>query len=254
MRPGCVPLAAFLVWSGSCAALAEGLPDGFVYLRTVAPSIYQDIRYYGGHNFIGRPIAGYLAPECILTAPAARALAQVQAELAASNLSLLIYDCYRPQRAVDDFKAWSRDAADQAMKAEFYPRVDKADFFKLGYVADKSGHTRGSTVDLTVVPLPFVMPRPYAESAANIDCAAPASTRLRDGSLDFGTAFDCMDEASHIDATAISPAARHNRALLHELMLEHGFKDYYEEWWHYTLRDEPFPDTYFDFPITAPPR
>jgi D-alanyl-D-alanine dipeptidase len=254
MKLGYVPLAVFLVWCGCCAALAESMPDGFVYLRTVAPAIYQDIRYYGRHNFVGRPIAGYLAPECILTAPAARALAQVQAELAASNLSLLVYDCYRPQRAVDDFKAWSLAAADQATKAEFYPRVDKADFFKLGYVADKSGHTRGSTVDLAIVPLPFVAPRPYAESDAKIDCAAPANTRFRDGSLDFGTAFDCMDEASHIDATSISPTARHNRALLHELMLKYGFKDYHEEWWHYTLRDEPFPDTYFDFPITASPR
>jgi zinc D-Ala-D-Ala dipeptidase len=87
-----------------------------------------------------------------------------------------------------------------------------------------------------------------------VDCTAPADQRFRDGSLDFGTGFDCMDEKSHIDATAISPAAQHNRALLHDLMLGHGFKDYHEEWWHYTLREEPFPDTYFDFPVTAPAR
>jgi D-alanyl-D-alanine dipeptidase len=140
------------------------------------------------------------------------------------------------------------------MKAEFYPRVDKADFVKLGYVADKSGHSRGSTVDLSIVPVPLVEPAPYRAEAPKVDCTAPADQRFRDGSLDFGTAFDCMDQKSHIDATAISPAAQHNRALLHDLMLAHGFKDYHEEWWHYTLREEPFPDTYFDFPVTAPAR
>ena len=140
------------------------------------------------------------------------------------------------------------------MKAEFYPRVDKADFVKLGYVADKSGHSRGSTVDLAIVPVPLVEPAPYRADAPKVDCAAPADRRFRDGSLDFGTGFDCMDEKSHIDATAISPAAQHNRALLHDLMLGHGFKDYHEEWWHFTLREEPFPDTYFDFPVAAPSR
>lgn len=243
-----------LACRGAAAADTGNLPDGFVYLRDVAPSIRQDMRYFGRHNFIGRPIAGYLAPECILTARAARALAEVQAELAPSNLSLVVYDCYRPQRAVDDFLAWGRIPADQKMKAEFYPRVDKADFVKLGYVSDKSGHTRGSTVDLAIVPSSAVVPAPYRDDAPKIDCAAPANVRWRDGSLDFGTAFDCMDEASHIDMISIPPAAQYNRALLHDLMLKHGFKDYQQEWWHYTLRDEPFPQTYFDFPVTAPAR
>ncbi len=251
-------LSAMMLWLfsffGAAAAGTDNLPDGFVYLRDVAPTIRQDMRYFGRHNFIGRPITGYQAPECILTSPAARALLEVQAELAPSNLSLVVYDCYRPQRAVDDFVTWGRNPADQKMKAEFYPRVDKADFVKLGYVSDKSGHTRGSTVDLAIVPLPMVALAPYLENAPKVDCAAPANTRWRDGSLDFGTAFDCMDEASHIDATSIPPAAQYNRALLHDLMLKHGFKDYHEEWWHYTLRDEPFPQTYFDFPVTAPPR
>jgi zinc D-Ala-D-Ala dipeptidase len=233
---------------------ANDLPSGFVYLRDVAPTVRQDMRYYGSHNFIGRPISGYLAPECILTAQAAQALAAVQADLAASNLSLVVFDCYRPQRAVHDFVTWGQSSADQRMKAEFYPRVDKADFVKLGYVADKSGHSRGSTVDLAIVPVPLVEPQPYRQDAPQVDCTAPADQRFRDGTLDFGTGFDCMDEKSHIDATAISPAAQHNRALLHDLMLAHGFKDYHEEWWHYTLRAEPFPDTYFDFPVMAPAR
>jgi zinc D-Ala-D-Ala dipeptidase len=254
MRSVWIVILALVTALGSATCDADALPDGFVYLRHVVPSIHQDIRYFGRHNFIGRRIAGYLAPECILTTKAANTLAEVQAELAPSNLSLVVYDCYRPQRAVDEFLAWGRDPTDQTTKAEFYPRVDKADFVKLGYVSDKSGHTRGSTVDLAIVPLPKVAPAPYLGDTAKIDCAAPASVRWRDGSLDFGTAFDCMDEASHIDATNLPPAAMSNRALLHNLMLKHGFKDYHEEWWHYTLRDEPYPQTYFDFPITAPAR
>jgi D-alanyl-D-alanine dipeptidase len=157
-------IGVLLVLIGS--ATARDLPEGFVYLRDFAPTIRQDLRYYGSHNFIGRPIPGYLAPECILTAPAAHALAAVQADIAPSNLSLVVYDCYRPQRAVNDFVSWGQNAADQAMKAEFYPRVDKADFVKLGYVADKSSHTRGSTVDLAIVPLPLVEPAPYRAEPA----------------------------------------------------------------------------------------
>jgi zinc D-Ala-D-Ala dipeptidase len=149
------------------------------------------------------------------------------------------------------FDMGAGDPADQKMKTEFYSRVDKADLVNLGYVADKSGHTRGSTVDLAIVPLPMLAPATYLDNAPKIDCAAPASARWRDGSLDFGTTFDCMDEASHIDATAIPPAAKSNRALLHDLMVKHSFKDYPREWWHYTLRNEPFPQTYFDFPIVA---
>jgi D-alanyl-D-alanine dipeptidase len=254
MKTPWVHILALVTALEASAPDARALEDGFVYLRDVAPTIQQDMRYFGRHNFIGRPIPGSLAPECILTAQAARALAGVQAELAPSNLSLVVYDCYRPQRAVDEFLAWGRDATDQKMKAEFYPRVDKADFVKLGYVSDKSGHTRGSTVDLAIVPVPLVAPPPYRDDTPKIDCAAPVNVRWRDGSLDFGTAFDCMDEASHIDATTIPATAKSNRALLHDLMLKHGFKDYHEEWWHYTLRDEPFPQTYFDFPVIAPPR
>jgi len=249
----CRSIVAVMLGSvlATAASDARALEDGFVYLRSVAPTIQQDMRYFGRHNFIGRPIAGYLAPECILTTQAARGLAEVQSELAPSNLSLVVYDCYRPQRAVNDFLTWGHNATDQKMKAEFYPRVDKADFVKLGYVSDQSGHTRGSTVDLAIVPVPLVAPAPYRDNTPKIDCAAPANLRWRDGSLDFGTAFDCMDEASHVDATAIPAAAQANRTLLRDLMLKHGFKDYHQEWWHYTLRNEPFPQTYFDFPVTA---
>lgn len=224
-------------------------PPGFVYLRDVAPSIVQDIRYRGYHNFLGRPVAGYGAAECILTRQAAQALAKVQAELEASDLTLRVYDCYRPQRAVDDFIAWSRDPSDQRMKAEFYPRVDKALFFKLGYVAAKSGHTRGSTVDLTIERLPPHAAAPYAPGDPLTSCIAPFVERYHDGSLDMGTGFDCMDELSHPDAE-IGNIAEAHRKMLAYVMEKNGFKGIEEEWWHFTLANEPYPNTYFDFPIT----
>ncbi|HET7716082.1 MAG TPA: M15 family metallopeptidase [Bauldia sp.] len=244
-------ISALLLLLSASAASAEQLPEGFVWLRQVDPTIEQDIRYYGRHNFIGRPIAGYEAPECILTREAAEALAAVQAELVRSGLSLKVYDCYRPQRAVDEFVAWAADGADQATKAEFYPRVDKALFFDLGYVARKSGHTRGSTVDLTIVRLGHAVEPPYRAGEPLSDCALPMAERFPDASLDFGTGFDCMDEKSHHGRTDIPSVAQTNRLMLKDLMERHGFAAYPEEWWHYTLQDEPFPDTYFDFPVVS---
>jgi D-alanyl-D-alanine dipeptidase len=131
-------------------APAAGLPAGFVYLRDIDPGIPQDMRYAGGHNFVGRPIAGYDAAECVLTERAARALVVVQKALAEKQLSLLVWDCYRPARAVADFWRWSQDAADDRMRAEFYPRIDKGKLFALAYIARRSGHSRGSTVDLGI--------------------------------------------------------------------------------------------------------
>jgi D-alanyl-D-alanine dipeptidase len=224
-------------------------PADFVYLRDVAPTIVQDIRYAGYHNFLGRPVAGYEAPECILTRRAAEALAKVQAELEANELTLRVYDCYRPQRAVNDFIAWSKVVSDQRMKTEFYPRVDKALFFKLGYVAAKSGHTRGSTVDLTIERLPPRAASAYAPGDPLVSCIAPYIQRYHDGSLDMGTGFDCMDELSHPGAEVGSIAEAHRRLLEH-MMEKNGFKGIKEEWWHFTLAGEPYPKTYFDFPIT----
>lgn len=244
-------LAAALAVTTSAWA-QEAMPDGFVWLRDIDPTIEQEIRYYGAHSFMGRPIAGYEAPECILTREAAEALSTIQAELAQSRLSLKVYDCYRPQRAVDDFVAWSKDVPDQAMKAEFYPRVDKARAFELGYIAAKSGHTRGSTADLTIVPKDHAIQRPYIPGEALVDCALPASERFPDTSIDFGTGFDCMDEKSHHGRTDIPVVAQMNRLAFRDIMGRHGFKAIAEEWWHYTLKDEPFPDTYFNFPVVSP--
>ena len=248
-----LPLALVAALLASAAVAQNTVPDGFVWLKDVDPTIEQDIRYYGSHNFLGRPVAGYEAPECILTREAAEALMAIQAELAQSRLSLKVYDCYRPQRAVDDFIAWADVVEDQATKAAFYPRVDKARFFELGYVAKKSGHTRGSTVDVAIVPVGHPAAPAYAPGDELVDCALPADRRFADPTLDFGTGFDCMDEKSHHGNEAVAPVARGNRLILKDIMERYGFSPYAEEWWHYTLKSEPFPETYFDFPVTARP-
>lgn len=223
------------------------LPDNFVYLENIEPSIVQDIRYAKFHNFIGHPIRGYHAEKCILTEQAAKALAQVQAELMLSRLSLKVFDCYRPTMAVDEFFTWSLLPQQQEMKAEFYPNVDKKDFFKLGYVAEKSGHSRGSTVDLAIVPLGGHSDT-YVPQQALQSCTQPYQLRFFDGMLDFGTGYDCMDPLSHGNAK-VGLVARANRAMLRDIMDKYGFDPYPEEWWHFTLRNEPFPKTYFNFPI-----
>lgn len=204
------------------------LPHKFVYLKDVDPSIIQEMKYITQDNFIGRPIAGYEAAQCILTQPAALALAKVQQALKAKGLSLKVFDCYRPQTAVNDFIKWSKDVSDQKMKAKYYPRVNKADFFTLGYVGAKSGHTRGSTVDLTIVRLEANQP--------------PKE-------LAMGTRFDFMDELSHALSEHIQGRPRDNRFLLRHAMQQAGFNPYDTEWWHFTLKNEPFPETYFDFPV-----
>lgn len=225
------------------------LPKGFVYLSDIDASILQDIRYASDHNFIGRPIHGYDAPRCILTKETAQALAKVQKELQPLSLSLKVYDCYRPVMAVQDFMAWSKDSKQQEMKAEFYPRVNKADFFRLGYVAEKSGHNRGSTVDLTLVTLPVVSQPAYHKGQPLLACTATYLQRYRDNSIDMGTGFDCMDILSHGLNRDVGDRAFKHRMMLRNLMIKHGFQPYEEEWWHFTLKNELYPNTYFNFPV-----
>lgn len=243
----CLLIGIFYLTSGYAAS--TNLPINFVYLKNIDPTIVQNIRYATNHNFIGQPIKGYEAGECILTKSAALALSQIQQELRQSNLSLMVYDCYRPQMAVDEFIAWSQQPADQKMKAEFYPRVNKSDFFKLGYVAAKSGHTRGSTVDLTIVSLPYTDSEHYQADKKLIACFAAYRQRFNDGSIDMGTSFDCMDASAHNDNTSINLVAYYNRLLLKSLMEKYGFVSYEPEWWHFTLKNEQYPDSYFNFPI-----
>ena len=194
-----------------------------VRLSDVDETITQDPRYAGSDNFMGRPVRGYLAPEVIMTREAAVAPVTAQKSAKAQGLSLLVFDGYRPQRAVDHFVEWGADLADTLNKAAYYPNVPKAELFERGYIAKRSGHSRGSTVDVTLT---------------------------RDGlPLDMGTPFDFFDELSHTENPAITPEAMANRMLLRDIMTAAGFRNYVNEWWHYTLVSEPYPDTYFDIPI-----
>ena len=234
------------------AVAASALPKGFVYLRDVDPTIRQDIRYAGSHNFVGRPINGYLAAECILSAPTAKALAVVQKSLANKKLSLIVWDCYRPTRAVDDFVQWSRDPSHLEMKAEFYPRTDKAKLFALGYIARRSGHSRGSTVDLGIVPAELSStpaPDPAQPLKAMHDYLK--GERFEDGTIDFGTGYDCLDVLANTSAD-VGTAARSNRQTLKSAMQGVGFRPYAREWWHFQLANEPF-DHGFDFEVAARP-
>jgi D-alanyl-D-alanine dipeptidase len=239
------------VLTGSALA-GPALPRGFVYLRDIDPTIVQDIRYAGSHNFVGRPIRGYLAAECILSASAAHALEKVQLMLAEKKLSLIVWDCYRPKRAVEDFFQWSRDPAHSEMKAEFYPRADKKMLFALGYLATRSAHSRGSTVDLGIVPSGFSLAPPPDPSQSLKACAAPKGERFEDGTIDFGTGYDCLDVLGSTANAGTGGVAMHNRQMLKSYMHGAGFRPYAREWWHFELIHEPFNDG-FDFEIQASP-
>lgn len=226
-------------------------PPDFVSLGDIDPSIVMDIRYATPHNFTGDPVDGYQAPLCLLARPAAEALKRAQQQFVAQGYSLKIYDCYRPQRAVTDFVGWANNLSDQRMKAEFYPRVDKTQLFADGYIAEKSGHSRGSTVDLTLVPLPLpAEPEPaYVPGQPLMDCAAPKDQRFVDNSIDMGTGYDCFDTLAHTLDPRIQGEQRTNRLILKEGLEEQGLENYENEWWHFTLKPEAYPDTYFDVPV-----
>jgi D-alanyl-D-alanine dipeptidase len=217
-------LAALFVILAMQAALAQERPPAFVDAATVVPGLVADMRYAGSHNFVGRPIAGYEAPRCLLSQAAAAALAEVARDLASRGLHIKAFDCYRPTRAVMNFVRWARDLNATAGKAEFYPDVDKRTLFRDGYIASQSGHSRGSTIDMTL---------------ANDDGRE----------LDMGTPFDFFSPKSWPADPTVSPEQHANRMLLAAAMRRHGFRGYDKEWWHFTLRGEPFPETYFDFPV-----
>ncbi|WP_244376318.1 M15 family metallopeptidase [Streptomyces ficellus] len=224
-------------------------PRAFVALRSVDPTIMQEIRYTTRHNFVGEPVDGYRHPLCILTRPAAQALHRAQVRLLRQGYSLKVYDCYRPQRAVDHFVRWAKDLQDERMKAEFYPLVAKSRLFADGYIAEKSGHSRGSTVDVTLVKLPAAPTRPYVPGEKLVPCYAPQAERFPDNSVDMGTGFDCFDTLSHTDDPRIQGAQRAHRQLLKDTLAAVGFVNLPEEWWHFTHKPELFPETYFDFPV-----
>ncbi|MDF2827845.1 MAG: D-Ala-D-Ala dipeptidase vanX, Metallo peptidase family [Mycobacterium sp.] len=225
-------------------------PPDFVAIEDVDPTILQDIRYFTPHNFTGDPVDGYEAPMCLLTRDTAEALQRAQQEFLADGYTLKVYDCYRPQRAVNDFVAWARDLNDQRMKPEFYPRVDKSTLFRDGYIAEQSGHSRGSTVDLTLVELPAQQTRAYVPGEPLVDCAAPRAERFPDNGVDTGTGYDCFDTLSHTLDPRIQGEQLKNRLLLKDGLEKQGLENYENEWWHFTYKPETFPDTYFDFPVT----
>lgn len=235
----CLAAAALLAPAAQAADEPAAMPVGFVHLTDVAQTVRLDIRYHGSANFLGRPVAGYDAPTCILTEPAARKLLGVQRELLAQGLTLKVFDCYRPQRAVNDFVAWTRDGSPQPTKAEYFPHVAKESLLDLGYIAERSGHSRGSTVDLTLA----------AIDPSRADALPTKGPLLPNGEVDMGTPFDLFDVKSHTDHPDLPEVVRHNRQFLKDLMAKHGFRNLPEEWWHYTLDDEPYPDTYFNFPV-----
>jgi len=226
----CAIALSFLLFARLAPVAAQEEETGsapLVYLRDIDASIQQDIRYAGSNNFTGRRVPGYGAAECMLLRDVAEALSRVQQTLSQRQLSLKVYDCYRPTRAVADFAAWARDLNDQRTKAEFYPNVDKSRLFELGYIAERSGHSRGSTLDLTI-----------------IDLATGAE-------IDMGTPFDLFDTRSWPSDQTVSAAAQANRSALQQMMVAHGFRPLREEWWHFTLQNEPHPETYFDFPVRS---
>jgi len=252
--PPCILLPTIflvLLLTSHCSVAAYP-PSGFVDASTVVPHLVLDMRYASFHNFVGLPIPGYEAPRCLLTTQAATALATVQSHLLARDppLSLKAYDCYRPQYSVDYFVSWSQNRTATEMKMEFYPTTDKSELFPRGYIASRSGHSRGSTIDLTVVPFPPPPSQQYTVGMPLVPCFFPYEQRFHDNSLNFGTGFDCFSEWAHTNASLLASTPTQHRRLLVDLMSTEGdFENYPNEWWHFTLRDEPFPDTYFNFTI-----
>lgn len=221
----------FLLLSGlllmQAAALRADQPaqPGFVYLDQVLKHAQYDARYYSGDNFVGTRIDGYESGRIILSQPAAKALAEVEGDLSLSGQELKIFDGYRPQRAVEHFKRWAADLNDTRTQASYYPQMKKSELFRDGYIAQHSGHSRGSTVDLTLI-----------DSKSGKE-------------LDMGSRFDFFGPISHHGTSLITVQQTRNRETLRSAMQRHGFEPYPNEWWHYTLKQEPYPQTYFDFPV-----
>ena len=223
-------LALALCGCGAAWGVDPGDSSGFVALGEAVPDALLEIRYYSTYNFVGDRIDGYEEPCALLTKEAAKALKAVSDELMAKGYRLKIYDAYRPQRAVSHFVAWAQDARDTRMKRYFYPSLNKSVLFKQGYIAKRSGHSRGSTVDLTLF-----------DMSTGKD-------------VDMGGTFDYFGRESHPDYRGITKEQRANRMILREAMTAHGFKPLSTEWWHFTLADEPYPKTYFDFPVRSLPK
>lgn len=234
-----------------CALSKEAKEKGFVYLNEIDPTIILSPRYYTNENFVGKPVDGYKKPVIILTKQAAEALKKVNDEVKKDGYTIVVYDAYRPQTAVNHFMRWSKDSNDQAKKDHYYPRIAKDKVFELGYVAEKSGHSRGSTIDLTLI-----KNEDKLHEIREIDRVLLDNYKIKlldDGTVDMGSSFDLFDIASHYENNLIPQEYKKKRTYLKTVMEKHGFKNYAEEWWHFTLKNEPYPadkdNSYFDFPV-----
>lgn len=228
-------------------AVAQPLPADFVYLRDVDPTIVQDMRYATANNFVGRVLNGYEAGECIVTRSVGAALKRVQQDLKPRGLSLKMYDCYRPQRAVDDMYAWAQDGHETPAQRRYNPKMSKADLFRLGYIARHSGHSTGKAVDLTLVRSPAAVTTPFDPKFAYADCTGPVNLRAPDSSVDMGTGYDCSDEKAHTGSRAITALQRQWRDTLVAAMAKQGFTNFRLEWWHFSLPSQG--NAAFNFPV-----
>src|ERR1700704_7193392 len=240
---------ALVVAASASPARAQTLLGGFVFLRDVDPTIIQDIRYAGSNNFVGRPLAGYDAAECVVKRSVGLALKSIQQELAPQRLSLKMLDCYRPSRAVPEIVVWARNGRETPAERRYNPAFPKADLFRLGYIAEHSGHSTGAALDLTLVDLNADHSLRYDPKKAYADCTAPASARAPEASVDMGTGYDCSDVKAHTATKSITPAQRRWRNLLVAAMAKQGFVNYSKEWWHFSLPRAAGPA--YDFPISA---
>jgi len=202
------------------------VPRDFEYIVNEIPNIALEIRYASKENFIGRVVNGYKSPKVVLTKKALSALKKAQTEFIQLGYGIKVFDAYRPQHAVDDFMQWIKAEKDTVMKHKYYPKLAKKNLVPQGYIAEKSGHSRGSTLDLSLV---------YLDG------------EKKGQEIDMGSEWDYFGKRSNYDYPEISSKQKENRALLQKIMIKHGFLPYAEEWWHFTLADEPYPDQYFDF-------
>ena len=216
----------FIIFFFSLNINSQELPRGFVILKEVIPDLIVDLRYRAHDNFMGKPVEGYNSNEAVGTIELANALKKAQKVFNSYGFGIKIYDSYRPQRSVNDFIRWSQVQSDTISKASFYPKLNKNSLFDLGFIAEKSGHSRGSTVDITL-------------------------THIKGGKkgdeIDMGGPWDFFGNLSHYSFSEISEKQKQNRKLLREILINSGFDPYNKEWWHFTLKNEPFPDTYFNF-------
>ena len=221
-RPFLILLAYVLLINSATAQI----PDSFGNISEEIPDIILEVRYASNDNFMGRVVNGYSIPKVVLTKKALKALKNAQAEFKRLGYCIKVFDAYRPQRAVDDFMQWINVENDTVMKQNYYPQLDKKKLIPQGYIAEKSGHSRGSTLDLSLIYL---------------------DVEKKGKEVDMGGSWDFFGERSHYDYPEISLKQKENRALLQKIMIKHGFLPYAEEWWHFTLAEEPFPNKYFDF-------